>query len=507
MALLPRNFDLTDKDFDSLRARLFKLIGSVFPTWTAEDVANFGNILVELYAHVGDMLGFYLDNHALESRITTARLRRSLLALVKLIGYRPRGASASQVDETFTLAAAMAGTVTLPAGSKVLTAEVTAPIAFQLLADLVFAPGELVKSATVEHSETIAEAVASTGLANQVFELQRTPFIDGSAVVSAPNGDYTEVDNFLSSTSTDRHFTTTVDQNDRARITFGNDVNGAIPATGTIAITYKIGGGSSGIVEAGALSRLEQTFTDSHGTVARITVTNANRSSGGLDRASNAQIATYAPESLRVLGRCVSREDYEIAAKTVSGVARALHVTSNEYNVGENQGILFVVPEGGGVPSSTLLASVRALYTPTGAYPGENTYELDVQAAAYYPINIVATIYRASGVTKATAKARTLAALAAFFSLYTTTDQGETIPNPAIDFGCNMKDADGNPANAIAWSDVFNVVRDVVGVRKVDPSVNGLLLNGLRSDVAIGAAAFPTLGTVQLIDGDDGTEL
>ena len=48
MALLPLNLDYTDKDFASLRTRLFALIASVFPDWTDREVSNFGNILVEL---------------------------------------------------------------------------------------------------------------------------------------------------------------------------------------------------------------------------------------------------------------------------------------------------------------------------------------------------------------------------------------------------------------------------------------------------------------------------
>lgn len=62
MATLPESVDYTDKDFDALRARLIALIKSVFPDWTDFDVASFGNVLVELYAYVGDVLTFYQDN-------------------------------------------------------------------------------------------------------------------------------------------------------------------------------------------------------------------------------------------------------------------------------------------------------------------------------------------------------------------------------------------------------------------------------------------------------------
>ena len=58
MALLAQASDFTDRDFDALRLRLQSLVRSVFPEWTDFNVANFGNLLLELYAFVGDVLGF-----------------------------------------------------------------------------------------------------------------------------------------------------------------------------------------------------------------------------------------------------------------------------------------------------------------------------------------------------------------------------------------------------------------------------------------------------------------
>lgn len=42
------------------------------PDWTDFDVASFGNLLVELNAFVGNVLTFYQDNFARESRLVTA---------------------------------------------------------------------------------------------------------------------------------------------------------------------------------------------------------------------------------------------------------------------------------------------------------------------------------------------------------------------------------------------------------------------------------------------------
>jgi hypothetical protein len=155
MGLLAQAADYTNKDFDSLRLRLQSLVRSVFPAWTDFNVASFGNILVELYAFVGDVLTFYQDSQARESRLLTATQRKNLIALTKLLGFRPAGARAATADEVFTLAAPPSSPVTFTKGTIVRTASITTPVAFQLLGDVVIPAGATPPSAigTVEHSE------------------------------------------------------------------------------------------------------------------------------------------------------------------------------------------------------------------------------------------------------------------------------------------------------------------------------------------------------------------
>lgn len=502
MSLLPVSTDYTDKDFDSLRLRLQNLVRSVFTDWTDYNVANFGNILLEMFAFVGDVLCYYQDNQARESRIASATQRKNLIALAKLLGFRASTATAATADLTITLAAPPAGKVTFPAGSKWATPSVTAPVVFQLLASVEIAASADPPTVTgsVEHSELHSELFAATGRANQEIQLSRKPFLDDSAVIIAGNGAYTEVLNFLDSTSSDRHFVTVVDQNGLATVRFGNGVNGAVP-TGTITVSYKIGGGVKGNVNANTIIRSLASYADEYGNPVSVSCTNASAASGGTNRMTSEQIRQLAPETVRVAGRTVSREDYEINARRVSGVARALMVTSDEIGMEENTGKLFVVPTGGGTPSSALKAAVLTMVTVT--YPNTLTFSVEVLDPIYLDVNVYTTVFLKSGYAASTVKATIEAALADFFAV--SNDDGT--PNEKIDFGFNVKDADGEPAAEIAWSDVFNEIRDSVGVRKVDDGVGGLLLNGARSDLAVGVVQFPRLGTVTIINGDTGSPL
>lgn len=510
MALLSLSTDYTDRDFDAIRARLRLLITSVFPTWTDDRVANFGNILVELFAFATDVLTYYQDNQARESRIGTATQRRSLIALAKLVGYVPSGRTAASVDETFTLSAAAAAEVTLPAGDRVLTAEVTNPIAYQLLEDLVFAIGETVKTVSVENTQSREEVFTTDGTANQEFRLTDTPYVDGSAAVADateeafdadtnPDG-WQQVDTFLDSDGTDPHFVVVIDEQERGAVRFGNGVNGRLPV-GNVTVTYKVGGGLEGRVEAAKLVRLARSYTDANGTPVTISVTNASASSGGEDRESEELIRQNAPASLRVLERAVAREDYEISALAVPGVARAFHGTLNEgLGVGENEGRLFIVPVGGGTPSSELLETVTARFGIGGATPKTNTYQLTVVAAAYLTIDVRTTIYIRKGFSSAQAKASVLAALQAHFAVQNANGS----INENVNFGYHYQDEDGEPTGLLPWSDVHNAIRDAAGVRKVDAGNAGLLLNDEHDDVTIGVFEFPKLGDVVVIDGTTG---
>lgn len=505
-ALLPVNVDYTTKDFDSIRARLFQLIRSVFPAWTDESVANFGNILVELFAFVGDVLTFYMDNHGRESRITTARLRRSLLALCKLTGYQPAGATAATVDVVLTFTPPPAGTLTIPIGDTAKTAEITAPILYQFTEPLVVAPGSATANATLENSTTPPSAsFGSTGLADQVVTLPEGPYLDGSARVSdagagpaeEEDGGWARVDNFFASTAEDRHYVLTVDQADRASIKFGSGANGRVPS-GTIVVTYKVGGGDGGRVEAGALSEMSRrTYLDSLGNQVQVSVTNPAASSGGTPRETNAQIKQNAPEAVRVLRRAVAREDYEIVAQQVPGVARALMVTSNEYAVPENEGLLMVATDDGGAPSAGLLAEVAGHFEAGGSHPKPVTFRLTTQGAAYATMDVTATIYLSPGAVPAIVKAAVQADLAAFFA----PRLADGSANPTVNFGYYYQGQDGSPTGKLAWSKVFNVVNDAAGVERVDPGPTGFLINGLRADPPLSAIQFPRLGAVTLIDG------
>ncbi|HEU4406562.1 MAG TPA: baseplate J/gp47 family protein [Polyangiaceae bacterium] len=503
MAILPESLDYTARDFDALRTRLYALIQSTFPEWTDDGVAGFGNVLVEMYAFVGDVLSYYLDNQARESRLVTATQRTSVIALARMLGYRLAGARAATAVVRFTLARPPLAAVVFPAGTVVRTHEVTEPLRFQLLAPVTIPAGADPPAAdgVVEHSATHTQAFDARALGGTDVPLDFAPFLDGSAVVTAGNGAFTELESLLSAGPNDRAFLALVDQADRAMLRFENGTSGA-PPTGTLEVRYKTGGGAAGNVEAGRLVVLEGAFADVAGRPVQVTVTNPERASGGIDRQSLASAKLLAPESLRALTRSVGREDFEINARRLPAVARALMLTSNEDpTIAENSGVLYVVPRGGGPPTPALKNLV--LHQVTVVYPCTLTFQVSVQDPVYKAVDVSARLYLRPGEATSVVRDRVRTRLAAFFRV----SEPDGTPNPRVDFGFNVKDAEGRVAGELAWSDVFDVVRDTPGIRKVGGGVGDLRLNGLPADVKLAPREFPVLGDVALTDGDTGAHL
>lgn len=492
--LLPPSPTYIDRDFDSLRARLIELVQSVFPDWTDHDVAAFGNLLLELFAFVGDVLGYYLDALIRETRLTTATQRRSVIALARMLGYTLPGAQAATANITFDLAAATAGDVVLPAGQIVSTAAAASPVQFQLLAALTIPAGATHAEGIAENSQNQLKTIDASGLSGTDVVLDRTPYLDGSAQPAAANGAYAEQTTLLSSGPNDRNFLVLVDQNDRATVRFGNGTNGAVP-TGTISIAYKTGGGAGGNVDPNTIRVFQGTVVDSVGRPVRLTVNNPKKASGGIERQTVAAAKLLIPQTLRANTRSVAREDFEIHARQLPSVARALMLTSDEDpTIEENTGILYVVPAGGGLPTQAVKDA--ALRQVTVVYPCTLTFQPAVQDPVYRAVNVDGRVFLTPPVTaagRAAVGARLRAALAAYFQV----TRSDGTPNPTIDFGFNLVAAGG--VAEIAWSNLFDLVVKTPGVYKVEPY--DLRLNGLPADVAIAPREFPVLGPhVQFTD-------
>lgn len=515
MSLIPQpTLDYSNRDFASLRLRLQGLARSVIPEWTDFNAANYGNMLLEMMAYVGDNLAFYQDAQAREMFWPTLTRRISAVRQGRLINFTLAGASQATGTVRITISTVRTSAVVINPGTIIKSLDPTNPLAFQTIStNTVLIPaGQLFTDVPVEQTQTITgEVFTPTNAPNQEFALSQTPYLEGSLSVVATDGTYTEIDSFINVTADNsRVFVVLIDQNDRARVRFGNGTLGKIPQ-GTISCTYKTTHGTAGNVDTGMLGTLQQVLVDqTSATVSGVTVTNLQPCSGGTDRMSVAQARALGPASLRSLTRSVSISDFETNALSVTGIARALMLTSNQdVSITENTGVLLLIAFGplldsgnfaAALPTSTMINNVNAAFL---AKPPTTTFALSVQAAPFIPINVSTRLYLDKGANSATVKAAVVDALKDFFCVALP----DGTPNPAVDFGANLTNSEGIAIGEIAWSNVMSAILAVDGIRKVDEGATGLLLNGLRSSVTIGLRQFPQVGTITIVDADTGLTL
>lgn len=347
----------TEKDFDSLRSALFSFSDNRFPgVVTDKSSTSVYTIFIELLAYLGDQLAFYQDAQAREAFFTTAKLRSSLLKHAKLIGYKPTGRVAASLLLNIQLIETSAFPTLIPAGTFFRTAD-ESPVLFRVLDDatLPAGPAGTFIEIYLEHSTEFLEYFQADGNANETFVTNATNVllsgIDGSGSALTVNDvlkifvdgiPYTIVDSFVSSGPTDTHVVIDLDNQNRAIVQFGDGING-VAANGDVIIQGRSGGGISG---NNATVTQSPSFTNTNSEPVSISVGNLVQSSGGADEQSIESIKVQAPRSLQTNNRTVSASDFIINTESVSGIDRALPLTSNEDpGIEENKTEILVLTE------------------------------------------------------------------------------------------------------------------------------------------------------------------
>jgi len=85
--------DYMARDYASFRNALIGLIPAKLPEWTDRSEADFGIVMIELFAYMADILSYYQDRIANEAFLSTAQERRSVIQHLNLIGYELQSAA------------------------------------------------------------------------------------------------------------------------------------------------------------------------------------------------------------------------------------------------------------------------------------------------------------------------------------------------------------------------------------------------------------------------------
>lgn len=256
---------------------------------------------------------------------------------------------------TYNIDPADDGTFTLPFGGSGLLNWDTGAIAISLAVGYGVDAGTNItfdydwnQRITAFHGRTRLDQYVSDGTANQVFTVGQTPVLfaanaEEDPVLPNPNrfevwfgdpadpfGDetgtlWTRVDNLVLAAGTDQVYELTVDDQDRVQIRFGDNLNGAVPAAGTLNVIYRTGGGTKGNISTGYINT---TITGSVGLFSvSVFTTNYEPGLGGAERESLDEMRINAPAFFRTNDTATTEQDYDALAlysrSGLGSVARA----------------------------------------------------------------------------------------------------------------------------------------------------------------------------------------
>jgi Baseplate J-like protein len=378
--------DYMARDYESLLNAMYDLVPSKLPQWQDfRNEADFGNVLLELFAHIGDILSYYQDRVANESFLGTARTRRSVIEHLRLINYKLATAVPAAATLSVTVPGTVNAVVTVNAGDAFATkSQKTKPsmrfeytreaplsIDFSIIAADPVTGKKTFSGLPVEEGGLIKSEVLGTsdGSPNQRFPLAHTGLILrpiaaaqqtsrdivllsqlGATIVA-----WSLQETLAFSRAAQNDYTIEIDENDEATVIFGDGSFGAVPPNGAqIHATYRVGGGPGGNTPANTI----QTIVGAPQlALLGAQVTNSDPSTGGDDREDIQHAVQHAPAVFRSLKRAVTGADYEALAMSFKGVGKV-----QARATGWNTVTLYVAPEGGGKVSDVLEANLKAYF-------------------------------------------------------------------------------------------------------------------------------------------------
>ena len=364
--------DYTSKDFAGFKASLLDYASRAFPEWRSRSEGDFGVVLVELLSYMGDILSYYGDRLQAEAYLSTATQRLSILQIAELLGYIPASAVPATGTVTFISANPGPAVVTIPAGTNLVTGyipSIDGSIIYEtdVAATINVAGGEVTVAVTQGDTRTKVLLGISTGLPGQQFRIPEVPIIHGSTHIFVSTGldatgkettqEWTEITYLVDALAADKSFSTFNDEAGATWISFGDNLNGAIPNNQlNIYATYRVGGGLIGNVGSGQVINISDPSVT--GVSISLDAVGAAKSSimvGGTDPESTDQIRANAPSAFRTQNRAVTLQDFIDIALAVPGVIRANAVAGSFTSVS-----VFIIGSNGAAPSSVLTARVSA---------------------------------------------------------------------------------------------------------------------------------------------------
>ena len=338
--------NLDDRTFEQLLAEAQAIVRRKGIGWTDLSPSDPGSVLLELFAHLTEVMIFRLNRMP----------EKAYVEFLRLLGVRLHPSSAATVELQFSRKQASSDALTIPRSTRVQAGRAERgqePVIFMTTEAATIAPDETDVTVTAFHAEQVDGELAGrgSGMAGQSVRVQRPPIIaptgDALDLVVAIEATEDELDERIPALQHDdkvyrvwrevQHFTNlgddahvyVVDRNSGIVI-FAPAVQmqqrdgaldespqllAAVPAANReIRVWYRRGGGAAGNVAEGQLTTLKDALPG-------VTVSNPKRATGGKSAETLQNALLRGPQELHSLQRAVTAKDFELIAKTYSSRA------------------------------------------------------------------------------------------------------------------------------------------------------------------------------------------
>jgi len=328
------NLNYTNQEFWSMKTRMIEFIkerfgenGTVIPNTFNDFVeSDLAIMLIENWAFLADTLSFKMDQIINELFIDTVTELDNAFRLSKLVGFEPTPPIPARSLWSATIFNTLTSDVVIPAPVIVDTSVNGQPIIIELFPanpdnepifneDIVIPAGSLVNQNIVGlEGNTIVDTFTGTGETLQSYQLNSTPVIFDSIIVSVDGVVWEEVD-FFTDSQPRREYRVEYDSEYSAYIMFGNNRAGLSPSPGSsIEVTYRTGGGTRGNIVTGFITTERAAFVPGLQFSVTVSFTNYTRGEFGYDGDTLEDIRRKLPEWIRTQDRAVTGLDYKTLA-------------------------------------------------------------------------------------------------------------------------------------------------------------------------------------------------
>lgn len=321
------SYDFASRDYANIRQDLLNRASRAIPEWTDRDPSDFATAMVDLWAYMGDIFHFYIDQAAQEAFVDTATKRDSVMALANLFDYTPRFRypAVGTVDVLNNTDTA----IDLPQYTKFSGTHNDTLYTFYSTADVTIpaytsAGVELLEGNIIQTELLTSSANGSIGQRYALSSLNAIPssvrvFVTDQGSAASTSSEWEQVDHVNTVTINRAAFSVYPSSTGELEVAFGNRLSGRIPPSGcTITSTYSTCSGTSGNVPENSVKSFYSNAPTG------LAVGYSSAFTGGSDAESVDSIKKSLKSTIRSQDRIVTLQDFKDAALLVTGVYKAM---------------------------------------------------------------------------------------------------------------------------------------------------------------------------------------